>query len=142
MFLHPVNQQRFRFRAEGHKSVSGIESLEISFEEVARPTMIRNDQGKDLPANGRFWIDPDRGTMLKSEMVFDLSYEAASVMGRRSPERSPKAWIAVEYRPEASLSIWVPSEMQERYPYTRATAWYSGYRRFSVGTTESFQVQK
>jgi hypothetical protein len=75
-------------------------------------------------------------------MVFDLSYEAASVMGRRSLERSPKAWIAVEYRPEASLSIWVPSEMQERYPYTRATAWYSSYRRFSVGTTESFQVQK
>jgi len=52
--------------------------------------MIRNDQGKDLPANGRFWIDPDRGTMLKSEMVFDLKLRGRQRHGPPQPREKPE----------------------------------------------------
>jgi hypothetical protein len=140
MFLHPANQQRFRFRARGHKKVSGIEGLEVSFEEVARPTMVRDRGGEDMPARGRFWIDTDRGTALRSETVLDLRYEAASVMDRTMLENNPRGWIAVEYHPEPGLSIWVPFEMMEGYPGTQGRARYSGYRRFSVDTMEIIRV--
>ena len=136
MFLLPANQPRFRFWGHGHKKVGEVEGLEVSFEESARPTLIRDDHGEDVPSEGRFWIEPATGTVLKSEIILALRYEARARSGDLS---APKGWITVEYRPEASLSIWVPSDMKEGYPAGRARARYTGYRRFGVETTETIR---
>lgn len=135
LFLHPQNQGRFAFERKGDRR--GDEALEVEFREVARPTLVRDkrigrtrERGRDLRASGRFWIDPRRGTVLRSEVVF-----------RFRPAES-KATITTDYRVEPSLTVWVPAEMRERYEggafdgVTEAVARYSGFRQFQVTVGE------
>ena len=74
---------------------------------------------------------PATGTVLKTEMsVADTSVIAT---------------VAVEFREDTSLDLWVPAEMTEYYKATmsadeiRCTATYSNYRKFSVSTDEEIQ---
>jgi hypothetical protein len=109
-----------------------VEGIEVQFEERARPTVVDQDGHDDLPAKGRFWIDPARGTVLRSEAEF-----------RFEPARA-RAHVATQFRPEPKLAMWVPAEMRERYedlpgtplPVFRspseATARYTNFRRFTV----------
>ncbi len=69
-FLHPRNQHRFAWKRGGTRRFGTVEGLEVEFEEVARPTLVDQDGHGDLPATGRFWIDPERGTVLRSETRF------------------------------------------------------------------------
>jgi VWFA-related protein len=136
VFLHPRNQSRFSYQTGGRRRIAGYEALEVRFEEVARPTLVTDASGGDLPAKGRFWIDPSRGAVVKSEVVF------------RFEPRLAEGSIETEYRPQPRLGIWVPYEMKEDYrdlPYTprpifhaptHATARYSNFRQFSVSTEE------
>jgi VWFA-related protein len=139
LFLLPENQSRFRFERKGQKWFSGTPGAELHFTEVVEPSLV-SDGHDDLPGEGRFWIDPNRGTVLRSEVTY-----------RFAPRRA-YAEISVEYRPEPGLNIWVPAEMKERYAdvpgawapvfgsRTTGTATYSNYRRFTVSTEERAQV--
>ncbi len=136
VFLYPRNQFRFSFQAGARRRIAGFEALEVRFEEISRPTLVTDATGGDLPAKGRFWIDPSRGGVLKSEVVF------------RFEPRLAEGSIETEYRPQPRLGIWVPYEMKEDYrdlPYaprpifhapTHATARYSNFRQFTVRTDE------
>ena len=131
-FLHPRNQSRFAWKRGGTRRFGAVEGLEVEFEEVARPTLVDQDGQGDLPSKGRFWIDPARGTVLRSETEF-----------RFEPARA-RAWVATQYEAEPKLAMWVPTEMRERYddlPGTpmpvfkspsEATAHYSSFRKFTV----------
>jgi hypothetical protein len=139
LFLLPQNQSRFRFERKGQKWISGTPGAELTFTEVVEPSFV-SDGHDDLPGEGRFWIDPNRGTVLRSEVTY-----------RFAPRRA-YAEISVEYRPEPGLNIWVPADMKERYAdvpgawapvfgsKTTGTATYSNYRRFTVSTEEKAQV--
>jgi VWFA-related protein len=139
LFLHPRNQVRFRFERKGQRWFSGTPGTEVAFTEIVEPSLV-NDGRDDLPGQGRFWIDANRGTILRSEVTY-----------RFTPDRA-FAKISVEYRPEPGLNIWVPAEMKERYEdlpgawtpvfgtKTEGTARYSNYRRFSVSTQEKATV--
>jgi len=132
VFLHARNQARFSFEPGGRRRIAGFEGLEVRFEETARPTIVTDATGGDLPARGRFWIDPSRGTVLRSEVVF-----------RVEPRRAEGS-IDVEYRSQPRLGMFVPWEMKERYEDLRgatrpvfgapmqATARYSNFRLFTV----------
>jgi hypothetical protein len=101
--------------------------------------MVRTHYG-DLPTEGRFWIDPERGTVLRSETRFLFRHAQAT------------ASVATEYRPEAALAMWVPWEMREEYQdnpgaavrlfgvSTDATARYSNFRRFGVTVDEEARL--
>jgi hypothetical protein len=131
-FFHPRNQHRFAWKRGGTRRFGTVQGMEVEFEEVARPTLVDQDGQGDLPAKGRFWIDPARGTVLRSETKF-----------RFEPARA-QAYVATEYRAEPKLAMWVPSEMREEYadmpgtpmPVFRspseATARYSNFRKFTV----------
>jgi VWFA-related protein len=131
-FLLPINQRRFAWKRGGTRRFGTVEVLEVRFEEVERPTLVDQDGQGDLPAKGRFWIDPARGTVLRSEAEF-----------RFEPARA-RAYVATQYRAEPKLAMWVPSEMREEYedlpaastPVFRspseATARYSDFRKFTV----------
>lgn len=136
-FLLANNQRRFAWKRRGERRVAETRGVEVEFTETARPTFVTDgDNGEPLVARGRFWIDPGRGTVMRSEACF-----------RWAPERA-EACLVTEYRPEPSLAMWVPVEMKERYgdlPYgstavfgasSEAVAKYSGYRRFSVEVQE------
>jgi hypothetical protein len=143
LFLHPLNQARFTFERRGRGS--GGTGVEVAFREQTRPTIVRefagsrtpidraaprpSQSGSDLPAEGRFWIDPRRGTVVRSEVRFRFAAGAT-------------ATVTTTYRAEPSLAMWVPAEMKERYEGggfgqgTDAVARYSRFRKFQVTVEE------
>jgi len=121
VFLHPRNQHRFAWKRGGTRRFGTVEGLEVEFEETARPTLVDRDGQGDLPAKGRFWIDPRRGTVLRSETRFHFKFfQAEPGIGNsaltRVWEAMGRASVATEYRPEPRLAMWVPSEMRPRLP--------------------------
>ena len=73
-YLHPDNRDAFAFKSKGRASVQGQEAVEITFEEVGRPTLNRNGAGGDVPVNGAFFVRETDGAILRSrtELAFDV----------------------------------------------------------------------
>jgi VWFA-related protein len=158
LFLHPDNQSRFSFDLKGKGSIDGTKVVEVAFTERARPTLVEGDTSAGAPAKGRFWIDPEHGTVLKTDAEYDID--------PLDDYHRSRARIVTEYRPEPKMGILVPDRMKETYQSlaaetpmkalpsahsrtgdeqddrailtVEATTRYSGYRRFSVTTNETF----
>jgi hypothetical protein len=129
LFLHPWNQDRFRFECKGRRRFGDREAVEIALVEAARPTLVKDGEGRDVPASGRVFIDARDGVVLRTEVTLHPTYTLAN--------------LKTEYRLDAGLGIWLPAEMSEQYrdPQgrsidTEATARYARYRRFGVSTEE------
>jgi VWFA-related protein len=136
LFLRPDNQQRLAFKRKGTRTVAGFSTVEVAFEEKASPTLVHDRWGNDVPASGRFWIDETRGSVLRTEVEYDLETEKSA----RSPDAWERGLVSTEYRREAALECFVPDTMTELYHYwgigrIDAVARYAKYRRFetSVG---------
>ncbi len=123
-YLRSVNQPRSVFTVAGRQDVNGVPAVILAFTEKAKPTIIRSAT-TDLPAKGHFWIEPETGRVLKSEV---------SVDGKAS-----KSKITVTYAAVPKLTIWAPVTMKEEY-LTRETirgeATYSNFRQFAVVVDE------
>jgi hypothetical protein len=106
----------------------------IRFEEVLRPTIIHTRGEKDLPSHGRFWIEPDTGRVLMSEVIAE--------------DRTVRGTLTVSYQSEPLLGMLVPAAMRERYEGRRtkvlvdATATYGRFRQFQVNVDETFLLKK
>jgi hypothetical protein len=114
-FLAPNNQWRFKFHRTGDRAPSNVElapdsngvfrvSSEvwaIEYDEVERPTIIRTRDNKSLPSRGRFWIEPDTGRVLMSELS--------------AGDRRVHGTIDVSYQSEPLVGVLVPVEMREDY---------------------------
>jgi hypothetical protein len=117
-FLDAAYQPRFKFKhvekakpvfKDAH-DVAGNEApvfrvatemWTIEYEERRRNTIVRTPDGLDLPAHGRFWVDPTNGHVLISEMIVD----GAGVI----------ATVTVSYQSEPLMGFLVPVEMRESY---------------------------
>jgi hypothetical protein len=73
----------------------------IQYRERGKNTIIRRPNGGDMPAHGRFWIDPTSGAVLISEMIVDGGGVIATV--------------TVSYQSEPLMGFMVPIEMRESY---------------------------
>jgi hypothetical protein len=99
----------------------------VTFKEAGRNTLIRGAKNRDVPASGRFWLDPATGGVVMSELIAD--------------DGAITGMIDVRYRPEASVGgEWLPSEMRERYnAFGKAPilgrATYDHFRTFQVNTS-------
>jgi hypothetical protein len=146
VFLERGVQPRLRFSRAGDSERPAVPEAQagqfrvatevwvIRFEERDRPTIVRDAVNlRDVPSQGRFWIEPSSGRVLMSEM--------------RSNHPSVRADIAVNYQSEPLLGVLVPIAMHERYENTlagqrlalsqywrriEATATYSKFRQFQV----------
>lgn len=102
----------------------------VHYEEVQKLTMIRTTNGRDLPARGRFWIEPASGRVLMSELV--------------AQDFALRATVGVSYDSEPLAGLLVPVEMRERYDVRKdgsrinGTATYSRFRQFQVKVDEKF----
>jgi hypothetical protein len=145
-FLHPDVQSQFRFKrarraapaltgqgTPGQITIrdSGVfrvttEMWVIEFRETGRPTIIRTNNGRNFPAQGRLWIAPDSGAVLMSELAMDNGQVTAT--------------INVSYQSEPLLGFLVPVEMRERYrartERVEGVATYGRFRQFQVKTGE------
>jgi hypothetical protein len=147
VFLEEDVQKRLRFTrtadtdrpaipedAPGHFSLR-TEVWVVRFEERERPTIVRDALDySDVPTQGRFWIEPDSGRVLMSEM--------------RSNHPIVRAEVTVSYQSEPLVGLLVPVAMHETYTNLRlpnritaasrvwrrieATATYSRFRQFQV----------
>ncbi len=132
-FLHPRNQQRFRFEAARHETVEGVPALKVGLSE-RRPGLIRTQTGLAIPARGAVWVGLEGGILVRSELNLDV------------PNLGP-GQIRVLYRPQARLRAWLPAEMRETYGergrpgHLEAVATYSDYRRAEVEVQEIVPVR-
>jgi hypothetical protein len=122
MFLDAAYQPRFTFKREtkaapvlrdsSSQEITDAPVFKLStemwmlqYQERRRNTVIRTPQGDDLPAHGRFWINPDTGAVLISELVVQV--------------RDLIATITVSYQSEPLMGFLVPIEMRETYVASR-----------------------
>jgi VWFA-related protein len=131
LFLRPENQRRLAFKRKGTRTIAGFPTVEVAFEEKASPTLVHDRWNNDVPASGRFWIDETRGTVLRTEIVYDLS-----------PDNRERGFVATEYRREPSLECFVPDTMTELFGWIDSVARYTNYRRFevSIGTAAALPM--
>jgi hypothetical protein len=126
-FLRPVNRNRFDFKKQAEERVGNAVTWVVSYRETDSPTFSATTQGRDVAASGRFWIDPESGAVLRSEMILG---------GTR--RLSTRATVTVTYGLEPGLGFRVPIEMREKYDNPRkkredtivAVATYSNFRPF------------
>jgi hypothetical protein len=129
--LRPMSRGRSRYQKTGEEQIESTHTWVVNYEETRGPTFSATRGGRDLPAHGRFWIEPDTGVVVRSEMILG---------GTR--QLRDRATITVTYGLEPSLGFRVPVEMRERYdrPDRKnadvivAVATYSGFRRFDLRT--------
>ena len=116
MFLDAAYQPRFNFKrsAKGRPVLDpehtvdasgvfrvGTEMWNVEFEERRGNTIIRQPNGNNLRSRGRFWINPDTGAVMISELVIDGGGVVATV--------------TVSYQSEPLMGFLVPVEMHESY---------------------------
>ena len=91
----------------------------IEYRERKNATVIRTPTGGNLPARGRFWIDPSTGAVLISELIVD----GAGVI----------ATVTVSYQSEPLMGFLVPTEMRESYlRYGERITGHAVYGRFRI----------
>lgn len=118
-------------RSSAHFSVSA-EVWVLDYREKGRGMFIRTPAGNLLRAEGRFWIDPQTGRVLMSEL--------------RSGDATVGATIDVSYQSEQLSGLSVPAEMRERYEVSvdgstvTGTATYGRFRQFTVRTDENIST--
>ena len=114
------------FEKVGEESIDGTSTWIVSYKEIKKPTFIKSETGKALMSQGRLWVDPSNGRVVRTELV---------VGGVRSVR--DRATIVVTYGPQADLGIWVPIGMTELYDKPNkpkadrisGSAIYSNFRR-------------
>jgi len=137
-FVHPAHRGNCRFDKEREEFVAGEHAWVVGFKERDGGSLIRRGDGRNLPAEGRLWIVPSNGRILRSELVVKDFVRGSG---------GSRAEIHVAWRRDEALDLFVPVEMRERYegPWTAmrtpkqrerydidGVASYSNYRRFTV----------
>jgi hypothetical protein len=135
LFLHPRYQSRFKFErtkdaepavAKLQEETGGTapvfrvstEVWVIAYREVDRPTLVRTPEGRSRPVRGRFWIEPDTGRVLMSDLA--------------AGDDDLRAVISVSYQSEPLLGFLVPIEMRERYEARKRKTLIEGSARYSA----------
>jgi hypothetical protein len=141
-FLEPRLQSHFRFVVSKDRTPivakdsvpAPAKAWVIRYQEGPASTIIRTQNLEDLPSHGRFWVDPETGRVLMTELVAE--------------DRTVRATIDVSYRLDPLLGMLVPADMRERYEGRRngsrieGRATYGRFRQFQVNTDETFLIKK
>lgn len=115
--LAPRRQSRFRFTLDetgtrrSNTQTSGlpssphfrvsIEGWIVTFEERRGPTLVQTFSGGDVFSRGRFWLEPETGRVLASEMV--------------AQDQHVSGTLHVSYQSEPLLGFLVPIQLRETY---------------------------
>jgi hypothetical protein len=139
-FFLPGNLPRFRFTREGTKKIDGVNTWEIGFKETRSPTFVMTRSGRDVPIDGRLWINPDDGTVVRTRlhMIHFADQVASPIQAapQQLPPTNPNGQIAgptrnidtinvkdletaaeieVTFRRNPEVGIWLPTSMDETY---------------------------
>jgi hypothetical protein len=98
-FLRETQHSRSTWTLGGRKKIDGHDTIELRFVETATPRLIETRD--DAPAAGRFWVEPESGRIVRSELQMDSAGMSATV--------------TVTFGPAPSIAAWVPLVMSEEY---------------------------
>jgi hypothetical protein len=104
-FLDPSYQSRFSFTIQPkdrEERKGGIFVQKVMFAEVQRPTIIR-DGDQDVVSTGALWARVSDGTIVRTTLAVT------------DHKTDTQAFVAVDYRHDTRLDMWVPSHMEEHY---------------------------
>lgn len=139
VFLLPDNQRRLSVSSTKTEQLAGRSAVVLTAKETARPTLVRS-RGLDTPLALTYWVDPNSGAVLQTEVRFV------------SPANGSRAWLRSTFAWSDKETLWLPSEMTERYDlrtaqesidsryYVEGHATYGNVRRFEVTTQEQIRV--
>lgn len=68
LFFDSSSIGRFTFERKGTKQIEGATTWELQFKETARPTLVRTKDGRDVPCEGRIWVVPEDGTVVRTQI--------------------------------------------------------------------------
>ncbi len=126
--IHPRHRDAHTFERRGQETVEGTPTVVIGFEEVTRPTLMREPGGGALVSSGRVWVEPSNGRIWRVEWFYQRED------GRRDGWRPPR--LRVEFEPHKELGFMVPVRMTEDFAVPRARgegkAVYRNFRRFGT----------
>jgi hypothetical protein len=130
-FFTRQNQGRFKFSAKGVDS-AGL--WEIAYKETSRPTLIRTPAGDSLPCQGRLWVNPTDGTVMRTR----LDVEGFGSGKRGEPRGIGR--VDVTYQYVDALQMWLPASMDEDFALgpglvvdsISGRALYTNYRQFTT----------
>lgn len=124
-YLRPAHVAALRARIDGRATIDGLRVIVVEFEETGRPTLVRAN-GHDVPAKGKYWIDPVTGAVLRAVIAL-------------SPERATGE-LDVRFERHPTLNVWVPAEMKEEWQSagvnSSGVARYDRFGRLAVSTRE------
>jgi hypothetical protein len=139
MYLRSENQSRSEFRRVSLDSVAGHRVLIVRFEEQTEPRLIGSVD--NAPARGRFWIEPDTGQVLRTELEINSTRGTTNI----------QAVITVEYGESPEVGLWLPRQMEENYTFTDGMnrmlanifgrALYTNVRKFRVDVEENVEEE-
>lgn len=125
--MHPQLRSRFSFRMTESTRVAGEDAVVIEYTEQVLPSLISDGFGGDVRANGRLWVNPESGAVLRTE----LGFHGASTAYLK------EVLIRVDFQRDRKLQLLLPSELDETYgleiEVLRGHASYRNYRRFETG---------
>jgi hypothetical protein len=144
MILRRAHQGRSTFSIQGREVLNGTPTIILGFREERRPTLLstrENGTRSDLPASGRFWIEPKSGRVWRSQLTVELEHATGI--------------YDVRYGTWAGLDVLMPTSMEENLSVRssgqrsaasigdirpievlRGRARYSGFKRFTVTTED------
>ena len=126
--IHPMHRNAHAYELLGEETVRGTRTAIVAFREVARPTLVREPDGKYLISSGRVWIDAAIGTVWRVEWIYQAEKRTASA--------PPPPRLRVEFAPNQELGIMVPRSMTEEFSVQRGRgrghATYTNFRRFGT----------
>lgn len=125
-YLAPKIISSLNARITGTEKVGGLKTTVLEFDEVGSPTLVRGPGGDDLPAKGRYWIDPASGAVVRAEVQL-----AANRMSGK---------VRVDLELHKTLGAWVPRVMNDSWngdgQRVVGRADYDNFKRLAVATTE------
>ena len=123
----PRYRDRFDVHEAGREKVKRQEAVVLRFREKSTPSVISDGFGGDVLSQGRIWVDPATGAVLRTELGF---YGTAAAYLKENV-------IRVEYERDPRLQLLVPREMEEKYgldvEVVHGRATYRNFRRFETG---------
>jgi hypothetical protein len=132
-YLARQNQARSAFTVKSHETIDGADLTILEFKEAAHPGLIQASSGK-VTTNGRFWIAPQSGAVLRSELYCRIDggsrlFNSAWVEGT----------VTVSYQADPAAPVLVPVKMNEQYRRDTGEtdtghALYADFRSFTVET--------
>lgn len=133
MFLRAENQRRSTFARSRAGVFDGRDIMAVDFKETSKPRLIGTIDG--AAAQGTFWIVPETGAVLRTDLRLESARGAADVT----------ASIHVAYGLVPTLQLWLPKTMDETYIATSGIqligainghATYGNFRKFNVAVDE------